>query len=221
MKMHNPLNWNARKIVPVAMQIQTIANPVTVKVSSCQAGLLISMSMQVWGKIWKRTETRSRKQSESGAPWAREYCHLKRLLTQGVIWISRGFAFLLPCFSCKGCFLFCFDDQNFPISRIPGWLHPCKHLSWWCFLRRDFPTYWAVRAHLGEPNFSRTRLCSQRQTLTRSFHPPHVSRSCQQTDRQRLCAHSVSQADGAKKSQERHPAGTAGTTLSPGKTLQK
>lgn len=58
MEMHNHLKLNARKIVPVAMQIQTIANPTTIKVSSCQEVPLISMSMQVQGKIWKRTETK-------------------------------------------------------------------------------------------------------------------------------------------------------------------
>lgn len=58
MEMHNHLKLNARKIVLVAMQIQTIANPTTTKVSSCQEVLLISMSMQVQGKIWKRTEAK-------------------------------------------------------------------------------------------------------------------------------------------------------------------
>lgn len=47
MAMHNRSKLNARKIVPVAMQIQTIANPTTIKVSSCQEVLLISMSMGV------------------------------------------------------------------------------------------------------------------------------------------------------------------------------
>lgn len=47
MEMRNHLKLSARKIVPVAMQIQTIAKPTAIQASSCQEALLVSMSVRV------------------------------------------------------------------------------------------------------------------------------------------------------------------------------
>jgi len=57
MEMRNHLQLDASAIVPVAMQIQTIANPTTTWASSCHEALLVLMSVQVRGKMWERTKT--------------------------------------------------------------------------------------------------------------------------------------------------------------------
>lgn len=129
---------------------------------------------------------------KSAAAWARltpELCHRKHLLTQGVIpcllWNSRGFAFPLSpsLLSRLSSVVLWWSETStppvFPACSIHANISPG-----YSFLPGDFPAYQAVRACLGKPGFPRTRLPGQGQTLACSFHPPHVSTSCRQTDRQ-------------------------------------